>query len=286
MSVVDIKPVDSVQQARRCVKIQRAVWRFSRPDLVSAEMLLSCHEAGGIVLGAHLPEHGLVGFVFSFPAPLGARLIQHSHMLAVLPQFQDRGIGNRLKWAQFDRASRQGCSRITWTYDPLEARNAYLNLNKLGASARRYYTDLYGAETSSELHQGIGTDRLLAEWAVLGGTDASDNAEPAPGETIPQIVNARFRDGAWLPAPPRLGLNDPRLCLEIPASIQLLKRQNLMLAQAWREVTRRAFEHYLPRGYVARRILVEIDPKLQRRRVYYRLDRAAGWGLEERLDSG
>lgn len=270
--LVSIQAVDNFRQATDCVRVQRRVWGFSPADVVTPEMLLGCVRHGGIALAAFPPQRRLVGFVFSLPAPLGGDIIQHSHMLAVLPEFQDRGIGRRLKWAQFEEARQRNCSRITWTYDPLEARNAFLNLNKLGAQASRYYLNLYGDSTSSRLHQGIGTDRLLAEWPVASAQESPMGGAVQWEEVLawPRILEARVNPAGRLePGTVRLDLEAPRLALEIPAAIQQLKRVDLSLAQAWRERTREAFLHYLGRGYHARGVMTATEPASQSRRVFY-----------------
>ncbi len=272
--MVAIQPVDDFRQARECVQIQRDVWGFAWRDLVTEEMLLGCARAGGIVLSATL-EGRLVGFVFSLPAPLGPVVIQHSHMLAVRAEYRDRGVGQQLKWAQFERARQAGCRLITWTFDPLEARNAHLNLDKLGATAGRYYVDLYGAATSSGLHQGIGTDRLLAEWRLqseaprpLGGQIDLERALELPQALPTRTGGSRLR----IPLGPVLWLKERRIALEIPATIQRVKRLDLELARSWRERSRQAFRHYLGRGYRARGLLLSRGAEGRSRRTFYVLE--------------
>ncbi len=266
-----IRAIDTPSEFQQCVDLQRLVWRFERPDLVIAPMLAASREAGGIVLGAF--ERGeLIGFVFSLPAPREGGIIQHSHMLAVLPAFRDRGIGYRLKIEQYRQAARQGNDWITWTFEPLESKNAHLNLNRLGVTAGRYYVNLYG-ETSSELHAGLGTDRLLAEWAVSPDGVA---LPPLPSrerpEHLPAAVLSAARGGWREPVGTELNLDASVLTAEIPAEIQALKKADPALATAWRVSTRAVFLHYLKRGYRIDALLSCRDEG-DKRRSFYRLSR-------------
>src|SRR5690606_25742695 len=232
-SIEDLQDDEALQE---CERLQREVWGFRTPDLVSVRMLRTCVEHGGILLGAFLAGRGLVGFVFSFPVYWGESRIQHSHMLAVLSEFQNSGIGVDLKLAQLERARARGVKIITWTFDPLECRNAHLNLNKLGAVVRRYYKNLYGESTTSELHSGLGTDRFLAEWYLdyAGPTECLSKELPQP------IVLTAQTSASGLPLPQPV-CDHPgadRLFLEIPWNIQEVKRKDRLLALKWREVTR------------------------------------------------
>ncbi|MFQ5738678.1 MAG: hypothetical protein ACE5JX_06660 [Acidobacteriota bacterium] len=272
---VEVKEVCQPCDLEGCVQLQRRVWGFDERDIVSVAMLRTCRGYGGLLLGAWLPEAGLVGFVFSFPALLGKRTIQHSHMLAVLEPFRDQGIGQKLKWAQYRQASDRGIGRITWTFDPLEARNGNLNLNKLGAVVRRYHVNLYGEGTSSDLHKDLGTDRFLAEWEV-----APQPPQGRPGWvdldralSDPQTLLTR-RDRRGLLVPSRLDLHrgEPWLAVEIPARIQKLKTLDPDLAGQWRRMTRAVFRHYLKIGYEVVGVRVS-RPGGNRLRTFYRLRR-------------
>jgi predicted GNAT superfamily acetyltransferase len=117
---------------------------------------------GGQVLGAFV-EDTMAGFILAYPGIRDGKPYLHSHMAGVLPEFRDLGIGRQLKLAQRDDALARGIPLIEWTFDPLQTKNAYFNICRLGAVARRYLTDVYGS-TSSPLHAGLPTDRLVAEW--------------------------------------------------------------------------------------------------------------------------
>lgn len=166
--------------------LQQAVWSFDPIDVVSHHILTVAAETGGQVLGAFDGDR-MVGFAQSFAAIRGGKVYLHSHMVAVSPEYQNRGIGRLLKMAQREDAMARGIDLIEWTFDPLETRNAYFNLARLGAIVRRYVPDFYGS-SSSPLHANLPTDRLVAEWRLTSprvqARLAGKAAEAAPGATI------------------------------------------------------------------------------------------------------
>ena len=143
--------------------IQREVWNVQDLEIVGRIQLKASQHTGGSVLIA-LSDEGVVGgFAYAVPAYVGGEVFWHSDMLAVRPPFRGTGMGQSLKWAQRDRALRSGIRRITWTFDPMQAGNAHLNLQLLGVTVREYLSNFYGVTTSA-LHHGLPTDRLLASW--------------------------------------------------------------------------------------------------------------------------
>ncbi len=147
-----------------CVNLQIAVWNFDPLEVVSSHILVVAAETGGQVLGAFDGDR-MIGFAQAFAAGREGRLYLHSHMVAVLPEYQNRGIGRMLKLAQRDDALARGIDRIEWTFDPMQTLNAYFNIMKLGAVIRRYIPDFYGP-SSSPLHANLPTDRVVAEWLL------------------------------------------------------------------------------------------------------------------------
>lgn len=236
-----IRPIDRPQELAVCVELQQIVWGFQKRDLVTKEMLETARKNGGALLGAFSDDGPMIGFVFGFPSCWNNQLAEHSHMLAVLNEFRDQGVGYALKQAQYRDALERGIPLITWTFDPLEAKNAHLNLNKLGAIVRRYYVNLYGESTSSALHQGLGTDRFLVEWRV-----GRQPSEPRPLGSGRRPRAERGSEGAR---------RDSDLLIEIPADIQALKDRDPELARRWRSETRAAFTHYLALGYEVLRLV-------------------------------
>jgi predicted GNAT superfamily acetyltransferase len=146
----------------RCVELQIAVWGYSDSDLIPKRVFIVAAAIGGQVIGAFAGEV-LVGFAMALPGYRDGAAYLHSHMLAVLPEYRNAGLGRRLKLAQRADALARGIDRMEWTFDPLEIKNAHLNIARLGAIARRYKRDFYGPSTSP-LQGGLPTDRLVAEW--------------------------------------------------------------------------------------------------------------------------
>jgi len=161
-----IRKCAGTMEFHACVNLQKEVWSFSDTDLVPMHLFVVAEEIGGQVIGA-FDGSKMVGFVVSFPGarsyPSAPRSYLHSHMLAVLQSYRNRDVGRRLKLAQRQDAIERGFELIEWTFDPLENKNAYLNIVKLGAIVRHYSVNHYG-ESSSPLHLGLPTDRIIAEW--------------------------------------------------------------------------------------------------------------------------
>lgn len=157
-----IRHCRGIEELRACVSLQKEVWNFSDADLVPLRMFVVAEKVGGQVMGAFEGDR-MVGFALSIPGSRSEHLYLHSHMLAVNKEYRNHGLGRRLKLFQREDALARGIELIEWTFDPLEIKNAYLNIEKLGAIARRYNINQYGI-TSSPLQGGLPSDRLIAEW--------------------------------------------------------------------------------------------------------------------------
>lgn len=185
---------------RRCVELQQAVWNFDPIEVVSSHIMAVAVETGGQVLGAFDGVH-MIGFAQAFGAIREGKPYLHSHMVAVLPDYQGRGIGRMLKLAQREDALARGIDRIEWTFDPLEIRNAYFNVVRLGAIMRRYLPDFYGS-SSSPLHANLPTDRLVAEWrlnsprvrACVSGVRQQEQPDAAATISLPRNMSDLRRD--------------------------------------------------------------------------------------------
>jgi len=164
---VVIRKCDTIDEFKACVALQKEVWNFDDVDLMPLRIFVVSHKIGGQIIGAFdtSANHELVGFAFSIPGERNGHSYLHSHMLAVRESWRNSGLGRRLKLAQRDDALPRGFELIEWTFDPLEIKNAHLNLVRLGAIARRYSVNHYGT-SSSPLQGGLPTDRLVAEWWV------------------------------------------------------------------------------------------------------------------------
>ena len=188
---IQIAAMHDLTQFQSCVDLQLAVWGYSDGDLIPRRMFLLADRIGGQVLGAFDGDK-VVGFAMALPGYRNRRPYLHSHMLAVLPEYRNLGLGRRLKLAQRDDALARGFELMEWTFDPLEIKNAHLNIARLGAICRRYQPDFYGP-SSSPLQGGLPTDRLYAEWwlgsprvrRILG---ESTSAQQGSEEIVEEIV--------------------------------------------------------------------------------------------------
>ncbi len=159
---VTIRKCEALEEMQACFALQKEVWKFSDADLIPVRLFVVAAKIGGQVIGA-FDTNELVGFALAIPGMRNGHCYLHSQMLAVRQQYRNSGLGRRMKLYQREDALARGFELMEWTFDPLEIKNAYLNIEKLGAIARRYNVNQYGI-TSSPLHGGLPTDRLVAEW--------------------------------------------------------------------------------------------------------------------------
>lgn len=162
MSEIKIRPCRTIDEMNECVIIQAEVWGFQGSDIIPRRMFVVASKVGGQVIGA-FDGTKMAGFAMAIPGIKDGSAYLHSHMLAVREPYRDAGIGRRLKLAQRDEAMIRGITLMEWTFDPLELKNAFLNIVRLGAIVRCYTRSFYG-NTSSALQAGLPTDRLHAEW--------------------------------------------------------------------------------------------------------------------------
>ena len=223
-----IEPLSDLKRLRECLEIQRKVWGFSDLDLLPLRSLVVSGRIGGQVFGAIDTDNNLLGFLTAVPGYREGRVYLHSHMMGVLPEYRNRGIGRSLKLAQRQDALRRGISRVEWTFDPLEIRNAYFNIESLGAICRQYDVDIYGA-TSSPLHGNLPTDRLLAEWHLSRPRVAARISN----NSIPRVAsNAAVR-------------------LDLPLNIRELKTTDPVSASQIQRQLRHRFLELFGNGYCA-----------------------------------
>jgi predicted GNAT superfamily acetyltransferase len=163
-----IRPCQKLEELAAIVKVQRQIWGYAEHEVYPLRLFVTLQRIGGQVLGAFTPQGSLVGFVASLPAWRGVQRYYCSLSLGVLRAHENQGLGRALKMAQRRAALGVGIDLIEWTFDPLRAKNAYLNIVRLGAIARRYQPDYYG-QVESRLQGGLPSDRLIVEWR-LGST--------------------------------------------------------------------------------------------------------------------
>jgi predicted GNAT superfamily acetyltransferase len=266
-SAVTIRDLQVFEDLKQVDEVEREVWGLSDIDTTPLTLVIATKEAGSIWVGA-FDGTKLVGFAFGFLGLENGRLIVHSHMLAVREPYRDSHLGYNLKLAQRERAlairiddgradsrtSDVRISEMTWTFDPLQSRNAHLNFTKLGVVSESYKVDFYGPETSSILHRN-GTDRLWVTWPLssrrvsdrLQGKDNRAEVLDALSTLTPLI----HFNGDGKPARTDLSaaLNRQRIAIEIPSDIVEVERKDPALAWEWRLQTRWAFTEALKAGF-------------------------------------
>jgi predicted GNAT superfamily acetyltransferase len=256
--IVTIRDLRSFEDLKQVEAVEREVWALSDLDTLPLTLTVATREAGSIWLGA-FEGAMLVGFVFGFLGLEKNRPNVHSHMLAVREPYRDRDLGYKLKLAQRERALalRIGELRIreiTWTFDPLQSKNAHLNFAKLGVISPSYLVDFYGPETSSPLHRN-STDRLWVKWPIISrrvqtrlqGKDGRPEMLDAL-KTLSPLVQFNG-DGRPSRAELATALQRQRIAIEIPSDIQSVEQRDPSLAREWREATRWAFSEALRGGF-------------------------------------
>lgn len=238
--------------------LEREVWGYSdAEDVVPPPVLIVSIKRGGILLGAYDEAGQMKGFVYSLPAVKDGRLTQWSHMLGVTPEAREGGLGMRLKLAQREDALKMGIDLIEWTFDPLQALNAHLNFAKLGVVASEYEENVYG-DSSSPLHRGSPTDRLIAEWHLTRPHVERRLFQPSQplirdgSVASAPVVNPAKAGHRWIrPGALDLSADARRILVEIPAGFGDMQAADPALGLEWRLHTREVFQTYFKRGYQA-----------------------------------
>jgi len=239
---LQIRDFNSHEDRANCVALQELTWGTGFTEKVPAAMLLVAQKLGGVTAGAFADDGTMLGFVFGVTGIKDGKVVHWSDMLAVRPEAQGMHLGERLKEYQRDKCRELGIETIYWTFDPLVARNAHLNLNRMGARAVEFVAAMYGEGTNSPLQGDMPTDRLVIDWAV-------DPAKAAPPlETLPDQLPLAVGDEA------REGdlVDSPHVGIRVPRDITALATRDIAAARRWRFATRRAFAHYLLHGYTVR----------------------------------
>ena len=219
-----VRACEGLDEFRACVALQREIWGEADLEIVPDTIFLVAAHTGGQTLGAFEGKR-LIGFTLSMPGLRNGAPYLHSHMTGVALGYRDRGAGRMLKLFQRDEALSRDIRLIEWTFDPLEMRNAHFNLNRLGAICRRYLPNLYGI-TTSPLHRGLATDRLIAEWYL----------------DSPRVLAALNHE---LPNPACAA------AIEIPASLEHWKTSDLPQVQRLQSGVREQFAECFAKGYAA-----------------------------------
>lgn len=276
-----IRDLQTIDEFRQVVELERAIWGYAdAADLVTVPVFIFTVKRGAILIGAFDPAQRMVGFAYSVVGMKEGHPMQWSHMTGVLSDHRG-GLGYQLKLEQRKRALDRGFDLIEWTFDPMQAMNAHFNLFKLGAIVEEYAENFYGVSTST-LHRGTPTDRIIAHWRirdphVLRRVETpsavwvrSHDVEEAP------VANTVHLVGGWRePDRTDLDLDERRVQIEIPTGFTEMQRESPQLALSWRLHLRQLFRGYLSRGYRA------VDFTLQREQGFgrYLLARNAATAL-------
>ncbi len=269
----NIRVLETPEEMREVEELQRLVWPGSETDVVPAHLLITAAHNGGLVLGAyggHPPR--LIGFVFGFPGldmlPDGPAPKHCSHMLGVHPDYRNSGLGFALKRAQWQMVRHQGLTHVTWTYDPLLSRNAYLNIARLGAVCNTYRRSEYG-EMRDALNIGLPSDRFQVDWWIrTARVERRLSRNPRLTLRLEHFLQAGVkpvyearRNSQGHPSPPSAlpTLQGPLLLAEIPSDIEALKAADLPLAREWRFFTREFFETAFAAGYLVTDFIFEAE---------------------------
>jgi predicted GNAT superfamily acetyltransferase len=273
---IEIRPLKTEDEYLAVERLQRDIWGSQDIEIVAFEMLITAHKNGGVALGAFdivEGEERIVGFVFGIIGLTPDGRVKHcSHMAGTLPGYRDRGVGYALKLKQREIALAQGIDLITWTFDPLESRNAKFNFHKLGVTCGVYLRNLYGA-MRDELNAGLPSDRFEVDWNIASPRVEArlrgDADVPSASELMSagvQLVNPSVVGEPLRPPAKAIG-EEERILIQIPSDFQSLKAKDRNLALEWRLHVRALFEEAFAKGYLATDMLVEGG------RSYYLLER-------------
>ena len=245
-----IRHLASEEDYQACLALQYETWGNAFREAVPPTILLVSQRLGGIAAGAFDSRGTLLGFVFGMTGVRNGAITHWSDMLAVRPDAQNSGIGRALKEFQRREVAKVGARTILWTFDPLIARNAHLNFNVYGARAIEYVPNMYGTNTGSDLHRGIGTDRFVMEWPVDDGDLARQRARAAAAH-----VNETFQNAPELGDPARpagagaIPDDLKHLRIAVPDSFADIVRSDSARAEEWRRRTRAAFQSAMGTGF-------------------------------------
>jgi predicted GNAT superfamily acetyltransferase len=259
---VELRPIETHAEFAACVELQADIWGAEFGDRVPASLLKVAAHIGGLTIGAFGPDGSLIGFVFGLTGVKGDEIVHWSHMLGVRVGAREMGIGRRLKEFQRATLAARGIRYTYWTFDPLQAKNAHLNFNRLGVRIVDYVVDMYGT-TTSPLHYGLATDRLIVVWSNM--REAENGARGA--DISPAPVNVPVMTRAPQPGDVVLDTaSRPDVALiEVPIDLQAVFADSPADGLAWRDATRRNFEWALSNGYTVNSLRRDADA----RRAFY-----------------
>ena len=265
MTDIRIRDLKTIDDFRRVVDLEHAVWGYTdSADTVTVPVFIFTVKRGATLIGAFDADDRMVGFAYAVVGIKDGRPMLWSHMTGVLPDYRG-GLGYRLKLEQRARALAQGYELIEWTFDPMQAMNAHLNFAKLGGVVGEYAENFYG-ESTSALHRGTPTDRLVVSW-LIGDPHVVRRLEQTPGlqarshevEEAP-VANVTAIDGEWRVVKSLdLSVVERRVWIEIPTGFTQMQQQAPERALQWRLHVRQMFQAYFAKGYRAVDFVLQRD---------------------------
>jgi len=232
------------EDTHQASELERAVWGSATP----AQQFMTAMKNGGLLIGAFIGQRA-VGFQYSFAGYDGKRPYLCSHMLAILPEYRHSGLGAAMKRHQAELARKIGYDRIQWTFDPLESRNAYLNIRKLGGVVSTYWENCYG-EMKDPLNAGLPTDRFRLDWWINSPRVTDGFRQPELSATHPYTVSSGVAGLPVLDAPGIVPDTAAAFAVPVPSDFQAMRKEDMALAIDWREKTRKIFTEAFRAGYV------------------------------------
>ena len=239
---VHVRRLESLDDLEACVALQKAIWGADFDAMVPTSLLQASAHIGGLVIGAFAGD-ALVGFVFGLAGVRDGEIVHWSHMLGVLPEAREMGIGRQLKEFQRETLAARRVTRVLWTFDPLQARNAHLNINRLGVRVTEYVVNMYGT-TRSPLHFGIATDRLIVESSTAPTSGSMKGSSAIFAQPLPVLTPIPRREDRALDGEfPSFAL------IEIPADVQRVAEESADAMNLWRVATREHMQWAFSHGY-------------------------------------
>ncbi|GAK09404.1 GNAT family N-acetyltransferase [Geomicrobium sp. JCM 19038] len=254
--MITIRELTTMEELEEMMDVEEAVWQM---EPLQVHQTFTVLKNGGIILGAY-DDDKMIGFLYSFPGFVEGDVYLCSHMLGFLPDYRKRGIGVLMKQRQAELARERGYQKITWTFDPLETPNAYLNIQKLRAVGAYYKVNHYG-EMADEFNTGLPTDRMIIEWDLTKST--------AVEEVVINDVRLLLRNNHGHPTEHSSfdSESGEAYYIAVPSNFQQIKEENFELAKAWRFETQQRFVELFQAGYVA----TGVKNDLNNETTYYKL---------------
>jgi predicted GNAT superfamily acetyltransferase len=253
---IEIRSVSSHEELRACVELQIDIWGESFTDLVPASILKVAQRIGGVTAGAFDRAGTLIGFVFGLTGVEQGRVVHWSDMLAVRPDGRNLGLGRKLKEYQRDMVRSMGGEVIYWTFDPLIARNAHINFNRLGVRVAEYAENMYGV-TESALHGGLPTDRLVVAWSTDDGDTAGRLAEAQRALASSDCREAPVATDEWIRDVEDASILPYCIRVPIPRDGETMLLEDPQRALRWRTSARHAIRWGLEHSYTIDAVLAE-----------------------------